>query len=233
MSPFSSESSVESGPGLADKLLQHVLCLLKKEVAEHSRHLVQYFGLFYQYASFGAAERAHLLRLDVATTFITVAVDDGPGPPIKYQYADFSKLYAVVSLLVRSVNVSARCSSAMSEQAVMPNPYAEDPGNPVMNIQVMTKVADLLYSRQNYIKKLMEDANSSEDTVKLFKFLSWENPSFSFNLLNELLCQIAYAYAYELKPHLDLLLHMLLIEDSWQTHRIHNSLKGNHRRTHY
>lgn len=209
---------------MADKLLTHVLILLKKEVADHSRHLAQYFGLFYQYATFGPAERAHLLKLNVAATFISVAVDDGPGPPIKYQYADFSKLFSVVSLLIRSCDVSSKCSSGTQNSAVMPNPYGEEPGHPVAVLQ--HRVSELLFSRQNYVKKLLEDANTSEDTCKLFKFLSWENPAFSFTLLNELLCQIGYSYNYELKPHLDLLIQMLMIEDSWQFDRIHNSLKG-------
>ena len=38
--------------------------------------------------------------------------------------------------------------------------------------------------------------------------------------------QVAYSYTYELRPYLDLLLQMLLLEDSWQNHRIHNALKG-------
>ena len=204
--------------------MNHVLCLLKKEIADHSRHLAQYFGLFYQYACLGAAERAHLLKLNVASTFISVAIDDGPGPPIKYQYADFSKLFAVVSLLIRSCDVSCKCSSSSQDSHVLPNPYGEDPVNPVMTVQM--KVSELVFNRQSFIKKLVEDANSAEETLKLFKFLSWENPTFSFNLLSELLYQIAFAYTYELKPHLDLLLQMLLIEDSWQGHRIHNALKG-------
>jgi len=38
--------------------------------------------------------------------------------------------------------------------------------------------------------------------------------------------QVAYSCTYELRPYLDLLLQMLLLEDSWQNHRIHNALKG-------
>ena len=38
--------------------------------------------------------------------------------------------------------------------------------------------------------------------------------------------QVAHSYTYELRPYLDLLLQMLMIEDSWQNHRIHNALKG-------
>lgn len=45
-------------------------------------------------------------------------------------------------------------------------------------------------------------------------------------MLSELLWHIAYDYCQELKHHIDLLLYVLLIEDSWQTHRIHNALKG-------
>lgn len=37
--------------------------------------------------------------------------------------------------------------------------------------------------------------------------------------------QVAYSYTYELRPYLDLLLQILLIEDSWQTHRSESLLK--------
>lgn len=83
-----------------------------------------------------------------------------------------------------------------------------------------------LFMCHRYVKKIIEDANTSEDTVKLLKFCCWENPLFSSAVLSELLWQIAYSYTYELRPYLDLLLHMLLLEDSWQNHRIHNALKG-------
>ena len=44
--------------------------------------------------------------------FMQVALDEGPGPPIKYQYAELGKLYSVVSHLVRCCDVSARCQSS-------------------------------------------------------------------------------------------------------------------------
>lgn len=37
--------------------------------------------------------------------------------------------------------------------------------------------------------------------------------------------QVAYSYTYELRPYLDLLLQILLIEDSWQTHRSDSLLR--------
>lgn len=48
----------------------------------------------------------------------------------------------------------------------------------------------------------------------------------SRTVLSELLWQIAFAYCHELRHYMDLLLGMLLMEDSWQSHRIHNALKG-------
>lgn len=210
---------------LSDHLLQAVLSLLKKEVSEHGRHLTQYFTLFLMYSSLGMPERTQLLKLDVPATFMLVALDEGPGPPIKYQYAELGKLYQVVSQLIRCCDVSSKTQSANSGRAPMNNIHGEvDCQEFIMEIQ--PQVAEILYNRTSYVKKIIEDANISEDTVKLLKFCSWENPHFSSVVLSELLWQIAYSYTYELRPYLDLLLHMLLLEDSWQNHRIHNALKG-------
>lgn len=62
--------------------------------------------------------------------------------------------------------------------------------------------------------------------MKLIQFLAWENPLWSRAALSELLWQISYAYCHDLRHHMDLLLSLLLLEDSWQTHRIHNAVKG-------
>ena len=43
-----------------------------------------------------------------------VALDEGPGPPIKYQYAELGKLYTVVSQLVRCCDVSTRMQSSIN-----------------------------------------------------------------------------------------------------------------------
>ena len=55
----------------------------------------QYFNLFALYANLGAVEKRQLLRLNLPSLLISVALDDGPGPPIKYQYAELAKLYQV------------------------------------------------------------------------------------------------------------------------------------------
>jgi len=221
---------VSAQSGLSDHLLLAVLALLWSEVAEHGRHLSQYFNLFAIYASLGVAEKQQLLRLNVASLLISVALDDGPGPPIKYQYAELTKLYQVVATLVRCCDVSSLTQPYGGAEgagpSALPNPYLEPAlqGEPLMTLQ--PQVADLLFQRYGYLKKLIEEANTAEDTRRLLQFCCWENPQFSHAVLYELLWQIAFAYTYELRPYLDLLLHMLCMEDSWQNHRIQKALKG-------
>ncbi|KAI1241520.1 hypothetical protein IHE44_0004993 [Lamprotornis superbus] len=227
-SPFASpgpSSQAYDNLSLSDHLLRAVLNLLRREVSEHGRHLQQYFNLFVMYANLGVAEKTQLLKLNVPATFMLVALDEGPGPPIKYQYAELGKLYTVVSQLIRCCNVSSRMQSSINGNPPLANPYG-DPNlsQPIMALQ--QNVADILFVRTSYVKKIIEDCSNSEETIKLLRFCCWENPQFSSTVLSELLWQVAYSYTYELRPYLDLLLQILLIEDSWQTHRIHNALKG-------
>lgn len=65
-------------------------------------------------SSAGLAEKTQLLKLNVPATFMLVALDEGPGPPIKYQYAELGKLYTVVSQLVRCCDVSSRMQSSIN-----------------------------------------------------------------------------------------------------------------------
>ncbi|XP_061580204.1 probable ubiquitin carboxyl-terminal hydrolase FAF-X isoform X1 [Cololabis saira] len=226
--PTASPGPSTQGPdnlSLSDHLLRAVLNLLRREVSEHGRHLQQYFNLFVMYANLGLAEKTQLLKLNVPATFMLVALDEGPGPPIKYQYAELGKLYTVVSQLVRCCDVASRMQSSINGNPPLPNPYG-DTNLTAAVMAVQQLVAEILFVRTSYVKKIIEDCSNSEETVKLLRFCCWENPQFSSTVLSELLWQVAYSYTYELRPYLDLLLQILLIEDSWQTHRIHNVLKG-------
>lgn len=91
---------------------------------------------------------------------------------------------------------------------------------------IQPAVVELVFNRYTYLKKLLEEANTQEDTKKLFQFCCWENPTFSHAILYELLWQIGTAYTYELRPYIDLLLAVLLLEDSWQTFRIQKAIRG-------
>lgn len=62
--------------------------------------------------TFFSLQKMQLLKLNVPSLFMLVALDEGPGPPIKYQYAELNRLYSVVSVLVRCCDVSSRCLSS-------------------------------------------------------------------------------------------------------------------------
>lgn len=71
----------------------------------------------------------------------------------------------------------------------LPNPYG-DPNltQPIMPLQQL--VAEILFVRTSYVKKIIEDCSNSEETIKLLRFCCWENPQFSSTVLSELLWQV-------------------------------------------
>ncbi|BES97389.1 ubiquitin carboxyl-terminal hydrolase [Nesidiocoris tenuis] len=210
---------------MSDHLLQAVLSMLNKEVSEHGRHLVHYFSLFHMYACLGIEEKTQLLKLNVPATFMMVAMDEGPGPAIKYTFPEFTKLHCVVSQLIRCCDLSARTTSFIPSEQPLPNPYGElPPGETIMPIQ--PDAEKILFGRNSYMKKVIEDCQATEEGGKLLQYCCWENPHFSRVVLNELLWQIAFAYCHEMRHHIDLLLAVVTMEDSWQTHRLHDALKG-------
>lgn len=150
-----------------------------------------------------------------------VALDEGPGPAIKYEYPDFTKLHQVVSNLIRCTDLSARCESSTG-QPVLQNPHAASE----TLVPISDEAYGYLFGRTSYIKKLTEDTNVGEDGVKLLQYCSWENPQFSHLILTELMWQCGYAYWHDMRHHTELLLQVLLMEDSWQSHRVHNALLG-------
>lgn len=242
------------GDCLAEQILLAVLQLLRTDVADHGKHLPHYFQLFNMYASAGPAQRTQLLQLNVPAIFIKVAIDEGPGPPIKYPNAELGKLHTVVAMLVRCSDVSARCQSS-ERGIVLPNIYADPhfisataaaaiatgevppltapgslsvPAATVLAAPLSKEATEYLYGRVSYTKKLLEDASAGEECLRLLQFCCWENPIFSRSVLTELLwlCSLTGHHLQDMRHHTELLLHVLLMEDSWQHHRIHNALNG-------
>ncbi|KAH1013809.1 hypothetical protein HUJ04_002748 [Dendroctonus ponderosae] len=210
---------------LSDHLIWALLGLLQREVSEHGRHFPHYCTVFHTYASQGIQEKAQLLRLNVPSTFMLVALDEGPGPAIKYQYTELTKLTQVVSCLIRCCDVSSKCQSSSAPSPILPNPF-RDTSIPDYIMPISPQDADLLFKDPRFIKKVIEDQNLTDEAIKLIQFCSWENPEFSKSVLSELLWQIAFAYCQELRHHNEILMSVLLIEDSWQLQRIITAITG-------
>lgn len=163
-------------------------------------------------------------QLNVPVKFMMLAAEDGPG---KYQYPELTKLHQVVSILIRCCDLSKIQSSSVQNNAQpLPNPYGDPACGQEYLMPIQPAAAELIFSHFTYTKKMIEDACAIEETLKFLQFCCWENPGFSKNVLSELLWHIGFAYTHDLKHHIDLLLEMLLLEDSWQMHRVLNVLKG-------
>ncbi len=249
--------------------------------------MIQYFQFFNYYASIGIQECMHLQRCDVPLVFIQFILDELPlcclnlnlnsHPQSSYsspytnksasnhhhhhgslsQYVDLTRVYSILSVLLRCYDTSQYCSasSPSSKVDLLDNPYSHlndlkqhqqsqnDLLVPTSKLHKITpSLAELIFKQTQFVKKLLEDAAAGstgggsgsgtvaaanmDDIVKMLRFLCWENVSFSLLVLNELLWMIAYHYSYELKPHLELLHNLLMIEDSWQVNRIQYAFRG-------
>ncbi|OQR72358.1 putative ubiquitin carboxyl-terminal hydrolase FAF-X-like [Tropilaelaps mercedesae] len=206
---------------LAARILADVMQLLAKDVCDYGRHVNHYFLFYSLYASMGSREKMHLIKSDVPLAFIRLALDDGA---IKYQYAELGKLYQTIATLLHCLDVThyqAPADESRSLNSLPANPYARNTLMPMSE-----HIAEYLFQPSSFIKKLLEDANAMEEVVDLLKYLCWENQGMSRNVVSELLWYIAYVCTYEVRPFLDILLHILTIPDSWQMIRIGMTLKG-------
>lgn len=66
---------------------------------------------------------------------------------------------------------------------------------------VQQLVAEILFVRTSYVKKIIEDCSNSEETVKLLRFSCWENPQFSSTVLSELLWQVKIEFFFRPTGH--------------------------------
>jgi hypothetical protein len=49
------------------------------------------------------------------------------------------------------------------------------------------QMADIIYKRDIFLKKIIEDSGSCEESLRLLRFLIWENPDVTSIVLNEII----------------------------------------------
>jgi ubiquitin carboxyl-terminal hydrolase 9/24 len=49
------------------------------------------------------------------------------------------------------------------------------------------QIADIIYKRDIFLKKIIEDSGSCEESLRLLRFLTWENPDVTSIVLNEII----------------------------------------------
>ena len=88
------------------------------------------------------------MQLNVPVTFMLVAIDEGPGPTIKYQYPELTKLHQVVSMLIRCCDVSSKVHSSQQPRAEpLPNPYGDSACQSEYLMPIQSQAADILFIR--------------------------------------------------------------------------------------
>lgn len=88
-----------------------------------------------------------VIQLNVPVIFMQVALDEGPGPSIKYQYPELSKLHQVVSHLIRCSDVSDRCQSSTQNIRPLANPYKDANISYEDLIPISPECAEILFIR--------------------------------------------------------------------------------------
>ncbi len=66
----------------------------------------------------------------------------------------------------------------------MPNPYYTHDNGPICPMP--QQMADTIYKRDIFLKKIIEDSGSCEESLRLLRFLIWENPDVTSIVLNEI-----------------------------------------------
>ena len=80
-----------------------------------------------------------------------LASDEGPGPSIKYQYPELTKLHQVVSHLIRCSDISEKCTASGQSARVLPNPY-KDPNISYDELAPLSpECSEMLFNRTVYV----------------------------------------------------------------------------------
>lgn len=157
------------GSNLCEQVLLAVIHLLVTDASDYGKHLPHFFSLFLTFASLGVQERHQLLKvtlnyliystihinliflqLNVPAIFMKLALDEGPGPPIKYQYPEFQKLHQCVSVLVRSSDISKYCQSSSCDLPVKANIYIDSKVPYDQLLPLSAEAEDFLLKRTRY-----------------------------------------------------------------------------------
>ena len=89
-------------------------------------------------------------------------------------------------------------------------------------------MAEMIYKRDIFLKKIIEDSGTCEESLRLLRFLLWENPDVTSVVLNEIMTLVSYIDAV-LRPHsaLRLVIHLPYL---WLSNSLRGPLHDSHHR---
>ena len=128
-----------------------------------------------------------MIRLNVPLIFINLANEDNTSSSCSTlpRYGEPAKLFVILSTLIRCFDVSAFCKSQQSDKEILPNPFYTHEHSPICVIP--QAIAEIIYKKEIFLKKIIEDSSTCEDSLRLLRFLLWENAEITSTVLNEIM----------------------------------------------
>lgn len=227
-----------SDPLQIDALIDILISVLRDPtLPKYSCH--QYFQVILDYANIGPPQRFHLLQKSVIGQLVSTTVTFATKVNLQLAKPDFSCLHSIVSLLLRSCDISkiqnipdvestnmsfeTEDCVATSRQVAAANPLQLPP--PLF--PVPREAVDSVFRQRLYSTVLIETCPEHEEVAKLLEFCCWQNETFSLWVIQDVLEALQRAPSSEMKPLLALLLRIVFLEDSLKTLRQESLLLGN------
>ncbi|VDK38621.1 unnamed protein product, partial [Gongylonema pulchrum] len=173
---FNFDALQAMGDTVSDMLISLLLIIPRSHFHEFCSHPTQYIVLFSLYAQSGLEQRKQLVRKGALTALMMlISVEDYR---LKVIYQDNSKLYEVISLLLRS------CRFEWQTEEMGTNPYAITDTDLILapaNVIDWTNEPVLV---KRFLKQLVDLPSDHGVAVDTMLFLSWENLHFTKILLH-------------------------------------------------
>jgi ubiquitin carboxyl-terminal hydrolase 9/24 len=224
-----------------DELLEFLLAMLNKDVADNIKNCTQYFWVLSMYVQMGTKACSHmfgrnafsrlvhfLLGNNSSSTSVNGEQESGLRRWSSIQARDFGPLHSTIATLILNCDVS---------------PYrTEEPGNhtiynpttvvPQRYLKMSPEMQSYVFGTESarYIREvvlaLKEVSGSTTHLEDMILYTSFCNSTVSFSIIRNIMIQCASAPSNELKPLFGVLHDMLVMEDPLQLKRLQTVIDG-------
>uniref|UniRef100_A0A8C4R0F6 ubiquitinyl hydrolase 1 n=1 Tax=Eptatretus burgeri TaxID=7764 RepID=A0A8C4R0F6_EPTBU len=223
-------SSSQELTGL-ETLLDSLLSLLDRDVAENFKSCSQFFGVLDSFARKGPTACALLFRLSAFQRLLDFLLGTQPPQTRRWpasQSREFSSLHTTLAVMALHCDLSAEMSvdAGSFERFTTCLPYS---CQELLPLASSVRNALLCPDSQAYIREILlamrEHSAASGLLLQLLSYVAFCNEHFSASLLQQVKTQLEGAPAHELTSIFNLLNSILAIEDPLQLERIRFTLE--------
>ncbi|XP_033116308.1 ubiquitin carboxyl-terminal hydrolase 24-like [Anneissia japonica] len=232
-----SSATMSSIPEL-NGLIEHLLCLLDKDVASYCRNCAQYFLLLSTYLNAGVNCCVHLFERGAYRRLMTFLIGQPtPNQDLNSRRWTSSHTRDFVSLHTTLANMVLHCDVSQF-RSVEETPEDKPPNIPDIHdldtlLQTPEDVKSILFAAQGrrYIREAVAACRemtqgSTSDITDMLLHCCYCNQVFSQDVLEAIQYQIITAPAHDLKSMCHLLLKLLQLKDPLQLHRLKLCVEG-------